>query len=39
VNERLARAIVIGRRKLKGWREEDHAGEKALFEMFGIEAD
>ena len=33
IEDQLRRATAIGSKKLKGWREEDHAGEKLLFKM------
>ncbi len=39
IGEKLTRAKAIGVKKLKGWREEDHAGEKLLFEMVKHETD
>ena len=33
IGSRLARAIKIGREKLRGWKEEEHRGEKLLFGM------
>lgn len=30
IDENLSRATAIGAKKLKGWREENHAGEKVL---------
>lgn len=39
VSEKLSRATTIGAKKLKGWREDKHAGEKMLFAMTRHEAD
>jgi len=39
IGEKLSRATAIGTKKLKGWREEDHAAEKLLLEMVRHEAD
>lgn len=39
IGERLSRATTIGAKRLKGWREEKHAGEKALLEMVKHETD
>ncbi len=39
IGEKLARAKALGAKKLKGWREEDHAGEKLLFKMVKHETD
>ncbi|MGH9933570.1 MAG: hypothetical protein ACRD3Z_00485 [Nitrososphaerales archaeon] len=33
IDEKLSRAKALGAVKLKGWREENHAGEKLLFKM------
>lgn len=39
IGEKLSRATAIGTRKLKRWREENHAGEKMLFKMIRHETD
>ncbi len=39
IGEKLARAQALGAKKLKGWREEDHAGEKLLFKTVKHETD
>ena len=33
ISGKLSRATSIGAKKLRRWREEDHTGEKMLFEM------
>ena len=39
IDDRLTRAAAIGSKKLKGWREDNHAGEKLLFKMVKHKAD
>jgi bifunctional DNA-binding transcriptional regulator/antitoxin component of YhaV-PrlF toxin-antitoxin module len=33
IGEKLSRATAVGSKKLKGWKEERHAGERILLKM------